>query len=168
MSPLTRAGLLVGLGFGALGETLLFGTLLGWHHVVCPDETCRALSPEQVAGMSSSDGVLMLAACGLVFLGILSLFEAARRPGSVWSYKTLVGGILSGAGVYGVGEGVFAHWLLRVHHLVSGPMPWIGDGLYLFFACGALLAGVGMVQAGRRDRERSFSIPEIKSRWYLG
>lgn len=168
MSPLTRAGLLLGLGFGALGETLVFGSLLNLHHVVCPDQSCVAVTTEQMLGMAASDGVLMLAACGLVFLGVLSLFEAARRSGSVWSYKTLFGGVLSGLGLYTVGEGLMAHTLLKVHHFISGRLPWIGDAVYLALGVGALLLGMSLVSVGKRDRDRSYSIPEVRSRWYLG
>ena len=112
--------------------------------------------------------ILMLAACGMVMLGVLSLFEAARRAGSVWSYKVLMGGLCGGLGMYGVGEGVLAHSILKVHHIVWSRLPWIGDSVYLATGVATLLVGMSLLHAGKRDKDRSYSVPEVRSRWYLG
>lgn len=168
MSPLTRSGLLAGIGFGALSETVVFGLFLGAHHVVCPDETCRSPQPEQLSGMLASDAFLLVGAGGLLFLAMFSLFEAARRSGSVWSYKVLFGSLLAGFGAYMAGEGLLCHTLLKVHHVVWGQATGVWDGVYLGIGGLLLLIGLVVLEKGRAERDQSYSIPEVKRRWYLG
>lgn len=83
----------------------------------------------------------------------LALLWRAVRGGRPWTWRTLLGWILAGWGIFDVVEGVVNHHLLELHRVrpdAASPLAW---------DIGSLVVGVLLVVGGwllvRSDRPRS-------------
>ena len=140
--PLTRAGVVLGLGLGGFLDGIVLHQILGWHHLICTTETCQVETVEALKRQNTQDGFFHLATWMLTAAGVALLFRAAHFRDQVWSAKTLTGGMLAGWGVFNFVEGLIGHQLLGIHHVRPGhPQQVFYD--MLFLASGVLLAVVG-------------------------
>src|SRR5690606_559797 len=143
------AGVLLGVGLGALLESIVLRELLQWHHMLSatvPPETVDAVRASLRAG-----GWFGLTAWLLTIIGIFVLWSAIRGPGPLPSTRNFVGHLLVGWGAYNLVEGILSHFVLEMHHVRDLPAyseayDWVfllGGGL------GFVLAGLAL-QQGRR------------------
>ena len=148
-APLTRAGVVLGLGLGGFFDGIVLHQILGWHHMVCTTATCQAPTVEHLKRQNTQDGFFHLAVWVLTIIGVIMLFRAAHRVGQRWSGRVLGGAMLAGWGTFNFVEGLIDHQLLDLHHVLPGhPNQFLFD--MLFLASGLILAGIGwaMVRAG--------------------
>jgi uncharacterized membrane protein len=142
---LTTAGLVLGIGFGALIEGIVLCHILQWHHMV----SSRVI-PETLAAMNCNimwDGIFNLLAWGMIVAGIALLFRAVRR-GAVMSVCVLLGAMITGWGMFVVVEGLIAHQLFGVHHCRTGLDEAAWDLACLTF--GLAMMVIGTIIARRR------------------
>ena len=146
LTPLTRAGAVLGLGLGGFFDGIVLHQILGWHHLICTTATCQAASIEHLKQQNTQDGFFHLGVWILTILGVALLFQAAKRRNDLETGKVLTGAILSGWGTFNFVEGLIDHQILGDHHVLPGnPHQLLFDMLFLFsgvllFAGGALLA----------------------------
>lgn len=140
---LTAAGLLLGMGFGGFVDGIAIHQILQWHHmdtglndVAFPRSTVASLERS-----ATLDGVFHAGTWVIAIAGLLLLWAALRRGRRV-TWRTLVGLMLVGWGLFNLVEGVVNHQVLGIHHLrddLGGPLSWdLG-----FLAWGALLIAAG-------------------------
>jgi uncharacterized membrane protein len=142
MKPLTRAGLVLGLGLGGFFDGIVLHQILGWHHLICTTETCQVETVEALKQQNTQDGFFHLAVWVLTLVGVLMLFRAARAPTVDWRGRRLGGAMLAGWGVFNFVEGLIDHHLLELHHVRPGhPEEFLFD--LLFLASGVLLIAIG-------------------------
>lgn len=149
-APLTRAGLVLGLGLGGFFDGIVLHQILGWHHLVCYEPMCRPDSVAQLERQNVQDGFFHLACYGLTLAGVVLLFRAAgavRAAPGARSGRTLAGAMLAGWGVFNLVEGVVDHQILGVHHVLPGrSYEFAADMAFLAF--GALLVVGGYLLRG--------------------
>lgn len=158
MKPLTKAGLVLGLGLGGFADGIVLHQILGWHHLICTTETCRVETVEALKRQNAQDGFFHLATWILTAVGVVLLFRAARGKAQIWSGRTLGGAMLAGWGIFNFVEGLIDHQILGIHHVRPGhpqefafDMAFLASGV-LLFVIGALLARSG--QRGIRTAAR--------------
>jgi uncharacterized membrane protein len=157
MRPLTKAGLVLGLGMGGFIDGIVLHQILGWHHLICTTETCAVDSVQALERQNTQDGFFHLATWILCAVGIALLFRAARVVGQNWSGRVLTGAMLAGWGVFNLVEGLIDHQLLGIHHVRPGhELQFVFD--MLFLASGVVLIGIGasLVRNGRRETSDTF------------
>ena len=141
----TLAGILLGLGLGGFVDGILLHQVLQWHHMLTdygdhasfPDMTVQSLEDNTLW-----DGLFHLSTWVFVTGGIFVLWVVLSAGYRV-AWRSLVGLLLAGWGVFNLVEGIVDHHILTVHHVrddVSDPAWWdLG-----FLACGAALVAGGV------------------------
>lgn len=148
MKPLTKAGLVLGLGLGGFADGIVLHQILGWHHLICTTETCRPETVETLKLQNTQDGFFHLATWLLTLAGVGMLFRAARASGDAWKGRALAGAMLAGWGVFNLVEGLINHQLLGIHHVRPGhPHEWMFDLVFLASGVGLIAIGAGMNRA---------------------
>ena len=141
---LTAAGLLLGLGLGGFVDGIVLHQILQWHHMLT-DQGDHATFPDTtVPSLEDNtfwDGVFHAATWVFVVAGVV-LMARAVAPGCRWPWRSLIGLLAAGWGIFNLVEGIVDHHVLGIHHVrddVSDPLWWdLG-----FLAFGALLVGTG-------------------------
>ena len=145
-TPLTRAGLVLGLGLGGFFDGIVLHQILQWHHMICYTPDCRPTSVAMLQRQNTSDGYFHLGVLILTIWGTTLLFRAARRPDTPWTGAAFGGSVLAGWGVFNFVEGLVDHQILGVHHVPPGPHQFAAD--MAFLASGLLLALGGWLLTG--------------------
>lgn len=151
MKPLTKAGIVLGLGLGGFFDGIVLHQILGWHHLVCTTDTCQVETVEALKTQNTQDGFFHLATWLLTGIGVAMLFSAARSRAQEWAGKTLVGSTLAGWGLFNLVEGLVDHQILGIHHVRPGdPHQFLWDMLFLASGVVLMLAGGALAASGRR------------------
>jgi uncharacterized membrane protein len=142
----------MGLGLGGFIDGILLHQVLQWHHLLTdtgdhPMNTVSGLEANTLA-----DGFFHLATWVLVIVALVLTVRAWQRGELAPPWRTHVGLMLAGWGVFNVVEGLVDHQILGIHHVrddLGAPIGWdLG-----FLAFGALLiaGGLAMARSGERD-----------------
>jgi uncharacterized membrane protein len=146
---------LLGLGLGGFVDGIVLHQIFQWHHILSstgdhPMTTLAGLEDNTLA-----DGFFHLATWLLVGAGSALLFQAWRDGRLAPPWRTHVGLLLAGWGIFNLVEGVVDHHVLGIHHVrddLGGPIGWdlafLGLGAVLAVAGWALARGVSMRTAG--------------------
>ena len=129
----------LGFGFGALLDVLVFHLVLQWHHLLSDRIPAGSL-----VGLRANiyyDGVFSLAMVGVMAVGAALVWRALNRSSESHSAVRAVGGLLVGAGLFNVFDGIVDHYVLNIHDAVHGTQAfnphWVGASL--------LILGVGIL-----------------------
>lgn len=161
MQPLTKAGIVLGLGLGGFVDGIGLHQILGWHHLVCTTETCQAETVEALQRQNMQDGFFHLATWLLTVAGVGMLFRAGGLQAASWNGRVLSGAMLAGWGLFNLVEGLVDHQLLAIHHVRPGhPNELLFD--MLFLASGAILILIGWLMIKNAPAERH---PESTVSW---
>jgi len=152
-NPLTRAGLVLGMGFGGLADGIILHQILGWHHLICVTVDCQPTSVAQLLRENTQDGFFHLGLWLVLLVGTAMLFLAARQSGPAWPGRVLAGSMLAGCGLFNFVEGLVNHQILGIHHVLPGnPHQCFFDLLYLANGILFLVVGVWLTRSpGRAD-----------------
>lgn len=155
MQPLTKAGLVLGLGLGGFMDGIVLHQILGWHHLICSTETCQAPTVEALKTQNTQDGFFHLATWVLTAVGVAMLFTARRDDAAVWTGRVLLGSMVAGWGVFNFVEGLVNHQLLAIHHVLpSHPQQLLFDLLFLASGVAMMGAGAMLVRMGQQHPRR--------------
>jgi uncharacterized membrane protein len=146
--PVTRAGIVIGLGIGGFFDGIVLHQILQWHHLL----TSAGYPPDSVQNLqinTLADGFFHIVTWLLTLLGIYMLWRAlALSPGRL-PMRLLVGAMLIGWGVFNLVEGVIDHHILQIHHVRTGPDQAIYDIGFLIWGALMLLGGWGLTRLRR-------------------
>jgi len=147
--PLIVAGLVLGLGQGGFFDGIIFHQLLQWHHMFSSLQTDQTVWGMEINTLG--DGLFHLADWLFTLTGLYLLWRAGTQKDGVWSGRALFGGILMGAGLFNLVEGILDHQILGIHHLKPGPHQFLWD--MGFLGSGVLLLGLGwlLTRAAQQD-----------------
>ena len=104
-----RAGILVGIGFVAAIDELVFHQLLGWHHFY-------DLSTPFIGLVS--DGILHAAELICMVAGFMTMLNLQRS--STLLPPAAFGGFLCGVGGFQLFDGIVNHKILQIHQIRYG------------------------------------------------
>src|SRR3954467_13174148 len=112
------AGIVLGIGFAALFDGVVFHQVLQWHHMLSAWHPADTV--DNIKLNTTADGWFHVAASLALAAGLVMLWRAIARDGRRPRTATLIGGGLVGAGAFNVVEGVVDHLLRGVHHVREG------------------------------------------------
>jgi uncharacterized membrane protein len=140
-NPLVTAGVVLGFGMGGFIDGIVLHQLLQWHHFV------SSIYPmDTVAGLQLNtlwDGLFHSAMYLITVIGLILLWRAINRRDVTQSPRTIFSAFLLGMGAFHVFDSIVNHWILRIHHIRSGPNELAYD--LGFFIIGLALLGAGML-----------------------
>jgi len=133
-----------GFGFGAVLDVVVFHLIPQWHHLLSGRIPMGTLD-----GLRTNvyyDGLFSLAMFGVMLVGAGLLWQTLNQSSETHSAVRAVGGLLVGAGLFNVFDGVVDHYVLGIHDAVHGTQAfnphWVGTSL--------LVLGVGILTALRK------------------
>ena len=151
-TPPKAPALLLGLGLGGFVDGILLHQVLQWHHMLTGEHGGESM--KTVAGLEANtlaDGFFHLATWVLVAVGSWLMLRAWQQGRLAPPWRSHLGMLLAGWGVFNVVEGFIDHQLLGIHHVrddLGAPIGWdIG-----FLVFGALLIAVGLAMAKSGER----------------
>ncbi|MBV8033178.1 MAG: DUF2243 domain-containing protein [Betaproteobacteria bacterium] len=133
--------LLLGIGLGAMLDAIVFRDLLQWNSMLSATLVPDSLDAWRVS--LAADGLFRAVAWALALAGVVSLWSAFGRPGSLPSSRVFTGYFLLGWGWYNLLEGLVVHEFLALHHVRDLParVPSY-DWTYL------IIGGLGFIAVG--------------------
>lgn len=112
----------IGVGFGAVLDTVIFHLTLQTHHLLS-----GIYDPYTLDGFRTNvtfDGLFLLAMLGVMGVGFGLLWRLVNGTDRRFSTTYLVGAIVVGTGVFNVLDGVVSHYVLDLHSVVHGTEAW--------------------------------------------
>ncbi|WP_239453316.1 MULTISPECIES: DUF2243 domain-containing protein [Microbacterium] len=137
------SGVLFGIGLIAFVDEAVFHQLLHWHHFY-------DLASSDVGLVS--DGVFHALSWFATIGGLFLLADLRRRDALVWSLW--VGGVLTGAGVFQLYDGIVQHKLWGIHQIRYVDDLIVYDVIWNVVAFVMIGLGVVLLAAGRAPRVR--------------
>jgi uncharacterized membrane protein len=134
------SGLLFGIGLAAFIDETIFHQLLRWHHFYDQSTTDIGLI---------SDGFFH-AFSWFATIGGLFLFADLRRIRGLW-LKKWWGGVLLGAGLFQLYDGIIQHKLMRIHQIRYAENVIVYDLVWNFVAVMMIVIGLSLLW--RRGKE---------------
>jgi uncharacterized membrane protein len=146
---ISRAGIVLGIGFGGLFDSFMLHMILQWHHmlsnIIPPD------SMENMHRLMMTDGMFDAFNFLVLLIGSFLLWRASFRGLAVPSATAFAGQLLFGAGLFNFVEGIIDHHILAIHYVRQVPDYSIYN--WTFLAIGAvlpLLVGWLLMKSGKK------------------
>lgn len=157
-------GLLFGIGLGGFVDGIVLHQILQWHHML------SATAPHPVSTVTGLELNTLVDGFFHVFTW-LCVLAASVMTVRVWrqgrlspTYRSHVGLLLVGWGLFNVVEGIVDHQLLGIHHVrddLGGPLSW--DIGFLVFGTLLIIGGWLLVRSG--DRRGMHDTPSESVAW---
>jgi uncharacterized membrane protein len=141
---------LLGIGFGGFVDGIVLHQILQWHHLLTATGNHPATT---VAGLEDNvlaDGLFHVGTWIVVFVGSQLAVRAWRRGELAPPWRSHVGLLLAGWGVFNLVEGIVDHHILTIHHVrddVSNKTAW--DLGFLAIAVVLILVGSALHRSAR-------------------
>jgi uncharacterized membrane protein len=148
--PPRAPALLMGLGLGGFLDGIVLHQVLQWHHMLTSTGDYPMTTVAGLEANTLADGFFHLSTWLLVSAASWLTWRAWRDGRFAPPWRTQVGMLLAGWGLFNVVEGLIDHEILGIHHVrddLGGPVSWdLG-----FLALGAVLLIVGALLGRRVD-----------------
>lgn len=131
-----RAGVLVGIGFVAAVDEIVFHQLLGWHHFYDRSTPMVGLI---------SDGILHAAELICLAAGVMALLNLQRN--ATLTMQPVIAGYFLGMGGFQLFDGIINHKVLRIHQIRYGVNVLPYDVIWI--AVALALLGIGILLSPR-------------------
>ena len=153
------AAMLLGIGMGGFLDGIVLHQIFQWHSMlsaVLPPHSMEAMKASMMA-----DGLFHLVTWVVTLAGVILLWSAFGRGGSLPTSRAFAGYFVMGWGWFNLVEGIVDHHLLELHHVRDLPehVP-LFDWLFL------LVGGMGFIVAGlalRGPRHATRALPERRA-----
>ena len=155
--PLVAAGILLGAGLGGFVDGIVLHQILQWHNMLS-----SVRPPTDLVSMKYNmvwDGFFHALTWATTVIGVVKLWNAARRNDVPWSGRVLVGGAAMGWGLFNFVEGLIDHQLLGIHHVHPGAGELVWDLAFIASGVALLAAGALLIRSGRRETRVLASSP---------
>lgn len=131
-------GILLGLGMGGFVDGIVLHQILQWHQLLSETDEYGSDTLADMQVNVTADGFFHAVTWVFVALGLAALWHVTRPGMLARTWRSLLGWMLVGWGVFNLVEGVVDHHLLQIHRVrpdAANPLAWdIG-----FLVFGALL-----------------------------
>jgi uncharacterized membrane protein len=146
--PVIASGMVLGIGLGGFIDGILLHQVFQVHSMLSGKVPLD--STEHMRTNMTADGVFHSVMLVVTFVGIIMLFNAAKREDVRYSVRAFGGAMTMGWGIFNVVEGLLDHQILGLHHVVERLGLSIWD--WLFLAASVVLIVVGWLMT-KADRE---------------
>jgi len=138
----------LGIGLGGFFDGIVLHQILQLHNTmsaVIPNDTLVGAKTNMVW-----DGLFHAFVWLVTGIGVIMLWNAARRGDVSFDNRLLFGGFLLGWGLFNVAEGVIDHHILNIHHVYEllGQSAW--DWGFLAWGAVMILTGWLLIRSGSR------------------
>ena len=150
--PSLLPALLLGVGFGGFVDGIILHQVLQWHHMLTSEGCCPSSTIVGLEHNTLADGLFHVATWIAVFTGTVMATRAWQRGELAPPWRTHVGALLFGWGIFNLVEGIMDHHILGLHHVrddLGAPLGW--DLGFLAFGLALAIGGWMLVQSGRRS-----------------
>lgn len=147
--PTRIPGVLLGLGLGGFVDGIVIHQLFQWHHMISDTHDHPVTTVAGLEANTFADGLFHMGAWILVLAGTMSMLLAWRRGRLAPSWRSQIGLLLAGWGLFNLAEGLVNHQILGIHHVrddLGGPLSW--DLGFLGFALLLLVGGWAIHRSG--------------------
>jgi uncharacterized membrane protein len=113
--PLIAASTTLGIGMGGFFDGTVLHQILQWHEMLS-----NKIPPVTVINKSVNmfwDGIFHFFCWIVVLIGIFLLTKLFFRKDVIVTWKTFIGGLFLGWGLFNIVEGVIDHQILRLHNV---------------------------------------------------
>ncbi len=147
--PQTTTGVFLGIGLGGFFDGIVLHQILQWHHMFT--EPYPANSVGNLELNTLGDGLFHALTYVFTAIGLFLLWRNVQRKRLPMPGRVLVGALLVGWGLFNVIEGIIDHYVLRIHHVRSGPDQAFWDLAFLVWGATMLIGGWLLIRAQRRE-----------------
>jgi uncharacterized membrane protein len=145
------AAVLLGIGLGGFVDGILLHQVLHWHGMfsaVVPPVTVEAMRFNMGA-----DGLFHVVTLLVTFAGVIGLWSAFGRGGTLPSTRAFLGTMLAGWGWFNLVEGLVNHHVLGIHHVRDLPehVPALDWAFLLVGGIGFIALGMLLRRGGPRE-----------------
>lgn len=154
--PLRTPGLVLGLGMGGFVDGIVLHQILQWHQMLSETDEYGGRNVEDLEINVMADGFFLAATWVLVALGLATLWRVARTGIIRRTWRSLLGWMLVGWGVFNLVEGVINHHLLQIHRVrpdSANPLAW--DLTFLAFGVLLVAGGWALQRHDQRSADRA-------------
>ncbi|HEU0034978.1 MAG TPA: DUF2243 domain-containing protein [Kofleriaceae bacterium] len=148
IAPLVKAALVLGVGLGGFADGILLHQILQWHQMLS-----SVVEPNNLVAAKYNmmwDGLFHAVTWVTTVVGVAMLFRAVRRPDVIAQSRVLVGGMVTGWGLFNFVEGLIDHQILGIHHVHPNIDQLAWDVAFLFVGgLGLIGLGVLLIRGGR-------------------
>lgn len=151
LSPLSLAGIFLGVGMGGFVDGILFHQLLQLHGMLS-----NRFFPDTLVNLELNmfwDGIFHVFTWTTTAVGISLLWRLARRGEVPLLTGYFVGSMALGWGLFNLIEGVIDHHIIQVHHVVQRAT----GATQVFWDLAFLFSGVVLMSLGVYLRRRAIS-----------
>ena len=141
---LVLAAVLLGIGLGGLFDGIVLHQILQWHHMISTPTPPNTLDNLELNTLG--DGIFHAATWIVTVAGVFALMRANGARHQDGGTRTLIGGLLTGWGLFNTVEGVVDHHLLNLHHVRPGPDEFLYDAAFLAWGTLMLTVGITMIR----------------------
>lgn len=148
--PIAVSGIVLGIGLGGFIDGIFLHQIWQVHAMLSAKVPLHTM--ENMKTNMTADGVFHAVVLIATLIGIILLFNAAKRSDTTFCDRVFYGSMLAGWGIFNVVEGIIDHHILEVHHVVErlGQSMWD----WLFLGVSAMLIVVGRMAAKSRPYTR--------------
>jgi len=141
----------LGLGLGGFIDGIVLHQILQWHHLLTDTGDHPATTVAGLEANTLADGLFHAACWVFVAVGAGLAVRAWQRGELAPPWRTHVGSLLAGWGVFNLVEGLVDHQLLGIHHVrddLGGPLGW--DLAFLALGVALVVGGSALARSGER------------------
>lgn len=147
--PVAASGVVLGIGLGGFVDGILLHQIWQLHAMLSAKVPITTM--ENMQKNMTFDGVFHAAVWVTTLIGVILLFNAAKRSDVFFSDRVFYGSMLAGWGIFNVVEGVIDHHILELHHVVQRLGQSIWDLLFLGASAVLIVVGWAIARSGHQD-----------------
>jgi uncharacterized membrane protein len=137
--------LLLGVGLGGFLDGIVLHQILQWHHMLSETDQYPPTTLANLQVNTLADGVFHAATWVIVVGGLWWLGRAVEAGGWKWSWRSVLGWLATGWGLFNLLEGIVNHHLLQIHKVrPAAPNPLVWDIGFLIFGAVLIAGGLAM------------------------
>lgn len=115
--PTRIPGVLLGLGLGGFVDGIVVHQLFQWHHMISDTHDHPVTTVAGLEANTFADGLFHVGTWILVLAGTMSMLLAWRHGRLAPSWRSQIGLLLTGWGLFNLVEGLINHQILGIHHV---------------------------------------------------
>ncbi|HSD06235.1 DUF2243 domain-containing protein [Flavobacterium sp.] len=144
-APQIAAALIIGIGMGGFADGIVLHQILQWHQMLSNSIPSNTLLNKSVNMFW--DGIFHLFTFLATTIGIYLLWRLQNQNNINKSVQLLIGGNLTGWGIFNLIEGIINHQILKLHNVreaTANPELW--NYGFLMFGITLLIAGFILIK----------------------
>jgi uncharacterized membrane protein len=151
--PLKYTAMVLGIGLGGFIDGIILHQILQWHQMLSNKIPTNTVITKSVNIFW--DGIFHLFTLLITLVGIYLFWKLLYTINISKSKNLLMGGLLTGWGIFNLIEGIINHHILKLHNVRELSLNTDGWNYgFLFFGVTLVFAGYFMMQSTKYDKSK--------------